>query len=496
MVAAGLSFHVPSGHAAPAEYPRIAPGAKVRGEAALTRLGNELPAVAAFHGKSVREMRSIFRRDPRLWVAQNGVLDYVCAMEPLAAPGEEAGAEIAFVEESIPIEDTFFLHSRPGATRVIYLDFDGHTTTGMHWNTTYNDGEDIVTPPYSTDGDTASFNTTDYQNIAHMWQRVAEDFAPYEVNVTTEDPGVEGLRWTSGGDVHYGIRVCIGGSSTAWYGSAGGVASLSSFSSSQDTPCFVFPAQLGNGNKKYVADAISHEVGHTLGLHHDGVSGGTSYYTGHGDWSPIMGAGYYTPLGQWSRGEYPSANNPEDDLAIIASFIAYRNDDHGNAIATATPVTATNVFAAGVIETGTDVDVFTFQTGSGNVNLTVRGPSPSPNLDVQAILYDEDSQVIATIDPGTLEASLSMSLPAGTYYVAISGVGAGDLATGYSDYGSLGEYQITGTVTAPNPVQPTPPAPPSGLTAFEPTAPLLLESIQSFDADGQVRRHRMGRRNR
>lgn len=29
---------------------------------------------------------------------------------------------------------TFSLHSRPGATRKIFLDFDGHTTTGSAWN--------------------------------------------------------------------------------------------------------------------------------------------------------------------------------------------------------------------------------------------------------------------------------------------------------------------------------------------------------------------------
>lgn len=59
-----------------------------------------------------------------------------------------------------------------------------------------------------------------------------------------------------------------------------------------DAPCFIFSASL-SGNPKYTADAASHEVGHTLGLMHDGVkdaSGATTnaYYTGHGDWAPIM----------------------------------------------------------------------------------------------------------------------------------------------------------------------------------------------------------------
>jgi hypothetical protein len=35
--------------------------------------------------------------------------------------------------------------------------------------------------------------------------------------------------------------------------------------------------------RRFIADAVSHEVGHTLGLSHDG--GPTSnYYSGQGDW--------------------------------------------------------------------------------------------------------------------------------------------------------------------------------------------------------------------
>jgi cation transport regulator ChaC len=35
---------------------------------------------------------------------------------------------------------------------------------------------------------------------------------------------------------------------------------------------------------RYVADATSHEAGHTLGLSHDGVTGGSAYYSGQGNW--------------------------------------------------------------------------------------------------------------------------------------------------------------------------------------------------------------------
>ncbi|HRC36429.1 MAG TPA: M66 family metalloprotease, partial [Rubrivivax sp.] len=104
----------------------------------------------------------------------------------------------------------------------------------------------------------------------------------------------------------------------------------------------VFYDALGSGNEKYVAEAISHEAGHNMGLGHDGYSGG-GYYQGHGSgatgWAPIMGVGYYQSLVQWSKGEYATANNVQDDYAVMQSNgLPLRADDHGNSAGTATVV--------------------------------------------------------------------------------------------------------------------------------------------------------------
>jgi hypothetical protein len=116
-------------------------------------------------------------------------------------------------------------------------------------------------------------------HLLHLCTAAHADYAPFDVDVTTEDPGEAALR----GD---GIRVVIGGSSADWYGdAAGGVAWVGSFGSEQ--PAFVWPALLGPFKVKYVADAAAHEAGHTLGLLHDGNSK-TAYYAGHGNWAPIM----------------------------------------------------------------------------------------------------------------------------------------------------------------------------------------------------------------
>src|SRR5690606_36575395 len=86
---------------------------------------------------------------------------------------------------------------------------------------------------------------------------------------------------------------------------------------------------------KNAAEVGSHEVGHTLGLSHDGrTTPVEEYFGGHGSgdtgWAPIMGVGYYQPVAQWSKGEYASANQLQDDLNIITSNnnnVGYRADD-------------------------------------------------------------------------------------------------------------------------------------------------------------------------
>lgn len=114
--------------------------------------------------------------------------------------------------------------------------------------------------------------------IIGVWQRVAQDYSMYEIDVTTEFPGIEALKKSSSSDGAYGIRVVIGGSSSDWYGSgAGGVAFVGSFHSGSDLHCWVFPKAPGcDTAEKNIAEAATHEAGHTLGLLHDGIEGGTA----------------------------------------------------------------------------------------------------------------------------------------------------------------------------------------------------------------------------
>lgn len=465
--------------------------ANVRGAQAIEALADRLPDVARAHGLDPQRLATMLRTQPSLGVDVEGRLTFACdglAVRPGAAPRDAITPSSSFAQIAAGTAvDVFQLHSLPGATRVIYLDFTGHTTSGTIWNSSFTGGATIVSAPFDLDGDSTTFNDAERGAILAIWKRVAEDYAPFLVDVTTQDPGVESLRKTTTGDLAYGIRVVI--SPTNWYNpSAGGSAYVGSFSWNSDTPAWVFTNQLAN-DAGYIAEATSHEVGHSMGLNHDG-QGGTSpteYYYGHGDWAPIMGVGYYRGIVQFSRGEYANANNTEDDFAIIATHAPLASDDHGNNLATATVISGAAISDGGTIETRADVDVFRFDTGNGAIAINVVSPSPSPNLLLKAELLNSSGQVLLTSTPSLVNVSFTPTLAAGSYFLRLSALGSGDpLTTGYSSYGSVGNYLITGTLV-PTTARQAPVAVASASSVVGTgTLSVNFSGQNSTDADGAI----------
>lgn len=418
---------------------------------------------------SVRELTKA-AADATLWLDECGKQFYV---EPQATAPVEANPAAVLPNTGVPLADTFTLESKPGSNRTIYLDFNGGTVSDTGWN----DGDtDIVVTPYSVDSTVSTnFSDAELTQIQAAWQVVAEDYAPFDINVTTRDLGLAAIDRTDSNDQTFGSHVYMTNGGSIYDGcGCGGVAYVGVFSASGSShsyyqPAWVFANGTGTSGKS-MAEAASHEVGHNFGLDHDGTST-RGYYTGADPWAPIMGVGYSQPVVQWSVGEYPDANNKEDDLSIIAQGAPFRADDHGNNAAGATTLPAGGS-VNGIIGNRADVDAFKI-TGSGSTTVTLKGAAGVPNLDAKLTILNASGATVATVDPASarvssgvasgLDASWTGDLPAGgaTYTVLVDGVGTGNPLTAgkYSDYGSLGNFQLalttgtvaTNTVTVTNP---------------------------------------------
>ncbi|MDC8759890.1 PKD domain-containing protein [Janthinobacterium fluminis] len=403
------------------------------GQRAIDLLGADLAPVASWYGMTTQALSQLLLTDPSVHLDRKGRIVHIDEGSGATAAGAIAGATATGTTTAtpFPLDQTFKLHTRPDSTRVLFLDFNGQ---GNY-------------PAFSLDGVPATFSDAERLLIQKVWQRVAEDYAAFDVDVTTEAPAV-----TLG---KIGATVLI----TPQSSGAGGYAYLNSFAkfAANAAPAFCFPNNLANSEKP-IGECVAHEAGHTLGLQHQGSAAG-AYYGGQGDgvtgWAPIMGVSYYKNLTQWSKGEYSGANNKEDAYAVMArQGLKPRADDHGNTLATATALLGksanglSNLSAAGVIEAPGDTDMFSFVAGAGALNLKATAAALGANVDIALQLFDASGKLLASANPtAELNASLSVNLAqAGTYYLSVKGAGYGEpLKTGYSNYGSIGQYSIAGT---------------------------------------------------
>lgn len=483
-LSAAFSGLPPAIAAAPTITP--APLADLRGARALQALGARLPKIAARHRMSTARLIDLLRHDPAVRLDANGLLYFAEAApmasaappRPAAAPAAAATPAVGRTPATAAYDPaaTFLLHSHPGSNRTILLDFDGTVLTGTGFD--YNFPQPTMAPPVTLDADPSTFNDAERRLIFRIWQRVAEDFAPFGVDVTTEETGNGSVSRDSEADPTYGVRVVITHSSVCGIGcnGIGGIAYLGSFDELQpDAPAGYYkPAMVFYDpyvqRPDDIAETASHEAGHTAGLLHDGNS--RNEYQGGltppevavaTRWAPIMGISDSVGISQWSKGDYFDASNPEDDFLVMNSHgLPPVEDDVSDTLdwpaMLSGPSTAgrVSIDRVGVIGSADDVDVYVFAAGAGPYSLDITTAVPGANLDLEARLIDAAGNTVAISNPpDATGAQFGGQLAAGTYRLQLDGVGARDAMTGYSDYGSTGQYRIVGSMVASGLAAPT-----------------------------------------
>ena len=332
------------------------------------------------------------------------------------------------------------LNSLPGAEASLYLDFDGH------FEASWGGKSNITQPAYDIDGDTSTFSDTELSRIRTIWEYVAEDYAPFKINVTTVEPPSFANAAA--------LRVSIGGDG-AWLSTSYlGYAFIDAFTNSTTNIAWVFSANAA-GDAKAVGNVTSHEAGHAFGLRHQSTYSGstlvTSYNSGDSARAPIMGSPHAAARGLWWSGTTSSSTTYQDDMAMLSrptNVFGYRIDDHGNGATTATPlaVSGEQLSGSGIITTTADVDYFSFTTGAGQVTLNVGVPTGWANLDARFELRSATGSLMASADSSTsLGATLTANLAAGSYRIVVGSHGS---------YGDVGQYTVSGTIVSGTGVNP------------------------------------------
>jgi hypothetical protein len=369
------------------------------------------------------------------------------------------------------------LSSKPGAPATLYLDFDGDaTTTWFSYNVP-------ATPAYETDNDPTTFNNTgdnnthtEIDNIHEIWSRVAEKFSPFNINVTTVNPGsfphMVSHHVVIGGDGSWIITNTLQGQ-----------ASIGAFyDTTKPNISYVFSFNGGHGTPKIVAEEIAHQAGVSFGLYFQSIYNSTGtrinvFNDGNNLISPVMGYSYGVPRGLWWFGtswlEYYDfmlgqwVPIIQEDSSVIGSTtlngFGFRPDDYGNTLQTASPLTVsgTTRMASGIIATTTDIDFLSFSTAGGSITITVTGNqyiapftggSTGQMLNSKFTLYNSTGAQVTISDSANLNETLTTTLSAGTYYIKVEGHGwinAGVDASGYQlgKGADLGQYIVT--VTGP-----------------------------------------------
>lgn len=417
-------------------------------------------------------------------------------------------------EEPVPFaarDDEF-----PGGEVTIYLDFNG---SAINENSIFDDRGDqisqaIYIPAFDLDGDRTSFAQVEIDAINEIRERVAEDFAPFNINVTTQPtfsfPTEEAFSIVIGGDGSW-----LDTSNTLFNATGTGYIDwLTDYSPGLDlldptTAPFANPLveNVGVAFPELLAD--NKEIAHaasSLILNSLGVEPAVTYDINGNPVSLISDYPAFGPLGGDTLGSFRDLIQPPDDqtrpggvqdpFSIITSgrnLVEYRSDDHAgdpdfatnldlNAAVSVDGILGRVFNAAQIAEN--DVDQFRFLAReSTNVlinvdtlDLTGLFPgvtNPGANFDPVVRLYRLENNILFLVDeagvraPGQSDTSIAQLdaqifvplLPVGEYIIEVSGnyiddfSGSPILSNDPALNGNYGQYTLNMTGALPPSVE-------------------------------------------
>lgn len=321
--------------------------------------------------------------------------------------------------------------SLPGAPVDLFLDADGHSGNDEWGN--------YAAAPFDLNGIPGSFTAGERLALSNIWRIVAEDFAPFNVNVTTAEPA----QPPSNGA---GYRVALTSSPGTIIGAGGGAwgaAQFNSFTGPGSNTGFLFQSgfddYLGGSSGDLVAtasaqgNAVSQLIGTAMGLRNYGAA--NSQPTGIMQSPNVSLARRIWSAGLTHSGQPPVVNQ-DDTVAITspANGITQRPDDHGDTMATATPLLAGT--ASGLISDRTaDVDMFSYTGAQGNLSVRVSQDNFAGNFDAQLHVYGSGGSLISSSSPAdSFDAAATFYMPdAGPFYIEVRGTGVA---------GGIGRYRL------------------------------------------------------
>ena len=277
------------------------------------------------------------------------------------------------------------LNSDANAPHTIYLDFDGHVEPKSKYT---------CPPPLNgtPEGWPIDISVTDISRtitatqVREIWEAVSEDFAPFNVNVTTDAARAPGSETANA------LRIAIGGLSTDHLGLApSGCEDLLAnppYLNPRIANVAVVALDPRTVLPRQAAAAISHEAGHLYGLAHHTAKSPTLLDR----W--IVAAFLPGQRYIWRNGENEFGRH-QDDLAQLEWLLGRRPDELNPVVLTrAERITSAGTELSGFYANGTiareyDFDDFVFTAP----------PVPSLTFRVQAGIWANPFSTSVGIEP-------------------------------------------------------------------------------------------------